>query len=273
VRCAKNLQPGENVPAGMVPIEEFSQVRVGPPDLPYAKVLRVLEGKHDMQTLALLGLFGSRLRRLTIHFILDRQLVTEKEYQDFLMSTGGKHDKWCHPQEPRAQKLSHHKNERGASGLQGPVEFVDWWDAYAFCSWRGKRLPTGDELEITYRGDSTTLYPWGDSFNEEKLIDHKPLANVDHMRMSIGEWTSDVVRSPILPSIFDRTDMRAVIGERAGVEFAVPLFAISYYRHITSPDKTEDISFRCALDFREPLVNDIMRKTGLSGVSDKSLVE
>ncbi len=110
-------------------------------------------------------------------FWISKHETTIGQYAEFLAALkkapAGAFD---HPLQPKT-KTSHEPAKWGgtysaavsgvaANGdpltLNTPVTQVDWWDAYAYAKWSGRRLPTEQEWEKAARGEKGRRYPWGD---------------------------------------------------------------------------------------------------------------
>ncbi|MCZ6540537.1 MAG: SUMF1/EgtB/PvdO family nonheme iron enzyme, partial [Nitrospinae bacterium] len=93
---------------------------------------------------------------------IDVYEVTNANYLEFVNATGHRPalDDTCTTDACRQGNLWEGKSFLKKISNQ-PVTQVNWYDAAAYCKWRGKRLPTEAEWEKAARGPAGNLYPWG----------------------------------------------------------------------------------------------------------------
>ncbi|MEU2867067.1 formylglycine-generating enzyme family protein [Streptomyces mirabilis] len=101
----------------------------------------------------------------------DHHAVTVARYRCFLdaLDADGR-SQWDHPDQPadvthrpwtdRLRRPDYYENPRYDAH---PAICVNWWSAYAFAAFEGKRLPTSLEWEAAARGTDGRLSPWGDT--------------------------------------------------------------------------------------------------------------
>ncbi|MCI0340438.1 MAG: formylglycine-generating enzyme family protein [Planctomycetales bacterium] len=107
---------------------------------------------------------------------LDEREVSNAQYSRFIawvhaeQAEGRNPHARCHPDEPPGKEHTPQYWEdpaRNAPNL--PVTGVDWFDAYAYARWAGRRLPTESEWERAAGWVEDThsrrLYPWGEAFD------------------------------------------------------------------------------------------------------------
>jgi formylglycine-generating enzyme required for sulfatase activity len=85
------------------------------------------------------------------NFWIDQYEVTNAGYQNFMGETGHVSPAgWPGGVLPAGQE-------------NHPVTGITWDDAFAYCAWENKRLPTESEWEVAARGPGPepALYPWG----------------------------------------------------------------------------------------------------------------
>lgn len=131
-------------------------------------------------------------------FYIDRYEVTVSRYAKFLSQ-----------ENPELPFLWHDATK--GSNLEKPVIGIDWFDAWEYCQWAGKRLPTEAEWEKAARGTDGRIYPWGNDSPDgarsnfgkrqgkayERLTEvgsyahGRSLYGVDDLAGNVWEWVAD----------------------------------------------------------------------------------
>ncbi len=125
-------------------------------------------------------------------YFIDKYEVSNQQYGEFMKTTG--HGGPAYWDDPRLNTPNQ------------PVVGVSWYDATAYCAFRGKRLPTESEWEHAARGPKGFKYPWGNALDPTKSNYglHRegtlPVGSVPegaspyglhHMSGNVFEWVQD----------------------------------------------------------------------------------
>lgn len=209
-------------------------------------------------------------------FYIDKYEVTNAQYWEFLqyMKETGDHSK-CFPGEP--------KNKDHTPGTPHtswnypyydypdyPVNRIDWYDAYAYAAWAGKRLPTEAEWEKAARGPDGRRFPWGNVWETKfcNIGENAPLSvgsfqignsvyGCFDMSGSVSEWCNDWYHPEYFqnsPSVNPKgpeisTGVRIVKG---GSLFAPYVYKMRCAVRIFGKpeERNKSIGFRCAKDYK-----------------------
>ncbi|HEY5649704.1 MAG TPA: formylglycine-generating enzyme family protein [Nitrospiria bacterium] len=162
-------------------------------------MITVPEGPFLMGSPEGVGRRDERIQR-TIYlkaFQIDKLEVTNRQYLTFIRETGRKPP-------PSPYRNGALKEREPTEDL--PVVNVSWMDAFDYCLWTGKRLPTEAEWEKAARGTEGRTYPWGDSPPDSE--------KANYGRNWGGEKTLKPVGSyPAGRSIFGAMDMAGNVRE------------------------------------------------------------
>lgn len=150
--------------------------------VPGGKVHRAVEVLRSTQTGLGFGCQQDQIAEIE-SFYIDRTCVTNADFAKFVKSDGYSNpDYWPETILPNLLQFTDTTGMPGprfwingeplASRLNHPVVGINWYEANAYATWAGKRLPSGDEWQRagtwakTSSGDlKESRYPWGNSFD------------------------------------------------------------------------------------------------------------
>ena len=137
-----------------------------------------------------------------------------------------------------------------------PVRYMSFYDATAYCSWRGKRLPTEAEWEYASRGAVRNQFPWGNSWDEDQLLwDHNVLLKENKPVGSFQQATSGAqgydYAGSVWEWVWDKPGKKAVLKGGSFREVNPADFRLANQRHSPEDVANSDDGFRCVKDVDE----------------------
>jgi formylglycine-generating enzyme required for sulfatase activity len=247
IRGLSEAQPEPDTPAKPVQKKTKPSAPVAPVDM-----VKVLKGPF---------LYGEEKTRITIDhdYWIDKYPVTNKNYRAFIEADGYRNQAYWSPEGWNWKTKNNiaspeYWNDERCNQADHPVVGVSYYEAEAYATWVGKRLPTEQEWEKAARGEDGRQYPWGEEFNknkcnsEESGIGHttpvsqypkgiSPYGCYD-MAGNVWEWCADW---------YDNKVGQRVI--RGGSWSDLPEFLRVSHRFRSSADfRSSDFGFRLAQD-------------------------
>jgi formylglycine-generating enzyme required for sulfatase activity len=178
-------------------------------------------------------------------YYIDKFEVTNQQYAQFLAALAAHGPRYVHPSAPpRKDPTPTYWRDRRLNGATQPVTGVDWYDAYAYCRWAGRRLLTEAQWEKAARGPTGQEYPWGNAWsaaysnNAESTFGSAILSHTQWIRLlaplrleTLHRLTMPVGSFPEGASPYGAHDMGGNLWE-----WCQDSYRKDYYRYATSRD-------------------------------------
>ena len=207
-------------------------------------------------------------------FAIDRTEVSIADFEQFVRRAWGDDKLWSTPGITwRDQHPGGAGRDLRAAGRREthPVVGVNWYEAQAYCEWKGGSLPTEAQWERAACGPESQLYPWG---NEERdgirwslKTGQEPVMRVTtspvtedvapgpdgilHMSGNVWEWTQDWYHRDGYASADTKNPAGPKEGHwksiRGGSFMNLPSYCTCTHREPATPDSARlTLGFRCA---------------------------
>ncbi len=214
------------------------------------------------------ALVGQKVPRPVAAFLLDEMPVTNRDYAAFVVA----HPAW-RTGAPSAlfieARYLHHwdapSSFSAAIDGDGPVVFVSWFAARAFCEAAGKRLPTSAEWELAAQASTTTVNGGQDPAHTARVLDWyarptpSPMPRVGQTQQNawgvfdlnglVWEWVEDFQSAMVADDAREGGGLRFCGGGGAGAADATDYARFMRYAYRASLEgrfTTSGLGFRCA---------------------------